>query len=155
MKFLSRFFIAAVCFFCASSNLFAQFVIDVPLKEYREKIGLFTIGDLSVGQTAWVGSSGFCSIDGKIFLNKDTQTEEKKYDYVISAKILMGPENSVSVTLYAAKDNKETMVEYLKRFSTRLLQPCPTVIYGNNAFFPVKSINGATTISDLMTKELE
>lgn len=155
MKFLSRFFIAAVCFFSASSNLFAQFVIDVPLKEFREKNGVFVVGDLSVGQTAWISSSSVCSIGEKILINKYTPIEGKQFDYLISAKILMEPDNSVSVTLYAAKDHKQNMSDYLKRLSFNILLPCPTVIYGNNAFFPVKSINGATTISDLMTKELE
>ncbi len=155
MKFLSRFFIAAICFFSASSNLFAQFVIDIPQKEFREKVGVFIVGDLSVGQTAWIDSSSVCSIGEKIFINKYTPIAEKKYDYLISAKILMGPENSVSVTVYADKDHKKNMSDYLKRLPLDIVLPCPVIVYGNNAFLPIKSINGATTLTDLMTKELE
>ncbi|OLY45107.1 hypothetical protein PEB0150_018060 [Bartonella apis] len=155
MKFLSRFLITAICFFSASNNLFAQFVIDVPQKEFREKNGVFIAGDLSVGQTAWIDPSSVCSIGEKIFINKYTPIEEKQFDYLISAKILMEPDNSVSVTLYADKGHKKNMSDYLKRLSFNILLPCPSIVYGDNAFLRIKSINGATTITDLMTKELE
>lgn len=155
MKFLSRFFIAAVCFFSASSNLFAQFVMDIPQKEFREKVGQFIVADLSVGQTAWVMiSPSFCSIGEKIFINKYMRTAGNKGDYFASAKIFMEPDNNISVTFYATKDPKENMVDYLGANFMGITAPCPTIVYGNDAFFPIKSINGATTITDLMKKEL-
>lgn len=155
MKFLSRFFLAAICFFSAGSTLYAQFVVDIPQKEFREKIGAFLVSDLSIGQTAWIDSYYFCSIGDNIFINKNAPIKEKRYDYVISTKLMVEPDNTVSVTLYSSKDNKENLNDFLKYFSIRITEPCPTVVYGNNSFVRVKSINGATTVSELMNTELK
>lgn len=154
MKFLSRFFLAAICFFSASSNLYAQFVLDIPEKEFRQKIGEFTVDDLSVGQTAWV-SLKYCLIGQNIFIAKKTSILEKGLKYSIAEKIKLEPDNMVSVTLFRDADNRETKKDYLARFARFMLDNCPTQILGTNAFIKVKSINGATTMSELMNTELK
>ena len=80
---------------------------------------------------------------------------EKGLKYSIAEKIKLEPDNMVSVTLFRDADNRETKKDYLARFARFMLDNCPTQILGTNAFIKVKSINGATTMSELMNTELK
>ena len=99
------------------------------------------IGDLKIGDRAYVDTLSFCSKNDQLFLMKNKPTRQKyEYGYVITMSFEVVPNNMVSITLET--DYKKSLDEV--SYVIPSYHPCKyhEQYIPNLEFFAVKSIHG-------------
>ena len=103
------------------------------------------IGDLKIGDRAYVHPVNFCSKNDQLFLMKNRPTRQK-YGYTITMSFEVVPNNMVSITLET--DYKKSLDEV--SYVIPSYHPCKyhEQYIPNLEFFAVKSIHGHENMRD-------
>ena len=103
------------------------------------------IGDLKIGDRAYVDTLSFCSKNDQLFLMKNKPTRQK-YGYTITMSFEVVPNNMVSITLET--DYKKSLDEVSSAIPSYF--PCKyrEQYIPNLEFFAVKSIHGHENVRD-------
>ena len=107
----------------------------------------YLVGDLMVGDKAYIGTSGFCSKNNKLFLVKNGSTG-KKSEYFMSLVVHIIPNNMVEVSIQ--KDMDFDKFDNSSLYVIPNDRPCETLTayYPNIDFYAVKSLQGYGNMRD-------
>ena len=118
----------------------SAFDLNITLTEERELTGTRTVGDLTVGVKALIGSYSLkCKLDGKLHLTSTIEivTDPRKfYDYY---EIQLETDGEFTMTLDPDTAGVKTLPYLHNKKCSDVLDEHPEV-----TFIPVKSINGFT-----------
>ena len=135
------FFVSAIFW----STQLQAFDLNVTRDEVRRVIYGYLIGDLLVGDKAYVSNLDFCEKDNQLFLIKSMSTDEKaEYWPNLIAEVL--PNNMVNITLQA--DYKKHLDEVSHVVPNT--DPCEyfEAFLMTSGYFAVKSIQGHQNMRD-------
>ena len=107
----------------------------------------YLVGDLMVGDKAYINTTGFCAKNNKLFLVKNSATAEKS-EYVMRLVVHIIPNNMVEVSIQKDMD--------FDKFSDSIVhvipsdRPCGTLTayIPNIDFYSVKSLQGYDNMRD-------
>jgi len=137
------FFVSAIFW----STQLQAFDVNVTRDEVRRVTYGYLIGDLLVGDKAYVSNLDFCEKDNQLFLMKSMSTDEKsKYWPDLIAEVL--PNNMVKITLGAGYE------KHLDEISNVIPNTDPCKYYEafsmSSGYFAVKSIQGHENMRDFI-----
>lgn len=130
----------------------AQFALDLDRDSFVARRGVFTIGDLAVGERAYARWP-FCIEDGQLFISQRAVIDRELSGYGRRHLVSRLPGNRVSVEVEVGPQSRSTLREELLNvvevlsFGARGSQICDVPI---NRRLPVESINGHASLSDLL-----
>ena len=107
----------------------------------------YLVGDLMVGDKAYINTTGFCAKNNKLFLVKNSATAEKS-EYLMRLVVHIIPNNMVEVSIQ--KDMDFDKFDNSSLYAIPSIRPCETMTdyYPIIDFYTVKSLQGFDNMRD-------
>lgn len=142
---------SAVALFVATSA-HAQFVIDQTPKQLREAEGKLAIEDLAIEETGLTTGGDFCSENGELFVRRVALLASEKSTYGINFRITRKQGDAVTVEAVAGEKLDSLRNALLSTFRSAANLKCHIFDIAPENRFRVKSVNGVTSVSELLGK---
>ncbi len=144
-----------------AGNAYAEFTVNIDQKAVYKHLGVYVLGDLGVGESAYVEIYiGFC-IDrtGIIKILKDIEVVTERSEYGSYFKVKRLPSDKVSLELIPAKSESkhDETIDFLKRLVNKeqALQ-CNLLYslfgYSESEMLNVSTVEGAASLKELLSK---
>lgn len=146
---------AAMIFF--STTVAADFKVDMDGEEIYKKLGMFTVGDLGVGESGFVRVGLLCTNKDTISIPNDTRLENDKSEFGTYWKLKRLPNNRVALEIIPAKSDskKDAVTLFLTLLGGKnTLLSCDSIKslyrYDESDFFVISSIEEIESVKVLL-----
>ena len=127
------------------------FDFDRPYRDVLKHFGGITIGDLTVGDTAWLGFGAMCLEDSRLHIPAATDVEKPEdwFDYSVTR------EAGGTLRLEVKTQGRAHSLVW-REFAQTAWRSCGAMVeeyYPGSELIPVTTVNGLSAISEAMTKD--
>ena len=143
-----------------SSIANADFKVNIGQQLVYKHCGVYVIGDLGVGESAYIRRGMICIDKASVIkIPKDSEVVTKRSEYGSYFKVKRLPNDKIAVELIPAKsDSKhDETVDFLKRTVDKQNTMKCTLLYSlfgysENEMLSVATVEGATSLKELLDK---